>query len=671
MALPFEPWGTRFTVAGEAVSAVPGDRFVTARWTSWSMNGPDFSAVGQDLLAQLLDPFGAAFPGTTRIARSFAAEPNPPVFPRLQNFDTLALADGTVLFTWDEVMPTSLNATAKGAIYDPVSGSVAGAFSYSLTPNSNLDRWNGHDAAELASGTLLVASSQQTDAGPQLVLRVTGYARGGGAGIATFTASTAATGDQSDPAIAALPGAFALAWTDESQRVDDASGTAVRARVFANDGNPQGAELLVNTSTAGRQENAAITPLAGGGFVVVWQAAGAAGTDAGDWDIRAQRFDAAGAKLGGEIAVNTITGGEQSNAAVLALPDGSWLVAWSYNDSWIEAQYFAADGTRIGDEFRIGVGARQAGSQPRLVLASDGRVLATWDSNTGGVDGQFLDNRPPSLYGGAAGDVILGHDAGQANPHDVLVGLAGGDTLYGLAGNDYLYSGEGSDLGVAGTGNDVLLGEAGNDTLYAGDGDDYVYGGSGTNVLVGEAGVDVLISQGTGDVLYGGDGGDYLYAYGSGSTVAVGDAGNDIFVMQSGTAVAQGGDGQDYFYLGAAADTMLGGAGVDVLIGQSTGGDTGAGDFFDGGAGTDYLFLTPGNDVVRFDLQSGVDVLNGFDPAHDVLRLEGTGFTSFDQVRAATTDYGSFCIVTIDAGTALWLVGVAAADLRPEAFVLA
>ncbi|HEX2543919.1 MAG TPA: hypothetical protein VHL79_03525, partial [Ramlibacter sp.] len=51
-------------------------------------------------------------------------------------------------------------------------------------------------------------------------------------------------------------------------------------------------------------------------------------------------------------------------------------------------------------------------------------------------------------------------------------------------------------------------------------------------------------------------------------------------------------------------------------------------------------------------------------------RLRGTGLTSFEQLLARTTDHGGFAIVTVDANTALWLMGVSSGQLHDWNFAL-
>src|SRR5262245_55699499 len=95
----------------------------------------------------------------------------------------------------------------------------------------------------------------------------------------------------------------------------DASSLAVKAQVFDAAGEKVGAEILVNTATANDQDRPRITALADGGFVVTWEdsshGAGGATGDASSLAVKAQVFDAAGEKVGAEILVNTATAGAQ------------------------------------------------------------------------------------------------------------------------------------------------------------------------------------------------------------------------------------------------------------------------------------------------------------------------------------------------------------------------
>ena len=74
---------------------------------------------------------------------------------------------------------------------------------------------------------------------------------------------------------------------------------------------------------------------------------------------------------------------------------------------------------------------------------------------------------------------------------------------------------------------------------------------------------------------------------------------------------------------------------------------------------------------MRINAGSGVQVVFDFAAGgvEDSIHLSGTPLASFGQVLANTYDYGSFCIVQVDADTAVWLIGVAPSQLTAADFV--
>ena len=86
-----------------------------------------------------------------------------------------------------------------------------------------------------------------------------------------FLINFEATADQFFPSITALPdGRFLATWVafDTTQ---DGDVTAIKARLFNENGIPVLPEFLVNTEFTNDQFNPAITSLPDGGFVIVWQ----------------------------------------------------------------------------------------------------------------------------------------------------------------------------------------------------------------------------------------------------------------------------------------------------------------------------------------------------------------------------------------------------------------
>ena len=118
-----------------------------------------------------------------------------------------------------------------------------------------------------------------------------------------------------------------------------------------------------------RQVNSAIAELTGGGFVVSWADSSLVGGDSSGSGIKAQRFDSTGAKVGGEILVNTATDGNQSVPSVVALPGGGFAAVWTTFNS---AVFPASGGTRLQlfDSAAPKVGGEQAVTAPTAPIST-------------------------------------------------------------------------------------------------------------------------------------------------------------------------------------------------------------------------------------------------------------------------------------------------------------
>jgi len=413
--------------------------------------------------------------------------------------------------------------------------------------------------------------------------------------------------------IAALPGGgFVAAWVDATGPDGDLG--AIMARLFAADGTPLGAEVIVNTTATGDQFQPSITALAGGGFFVAWtdnsRGVDTAGDDASHYAIRGQLFDAAGTAVGAEFRVNLVTTYGQSQPEVLALADGRFIVAFSDTSSGLEtggddpefgairARIFNPDGSPDSDEFLVNVTTTGHQNEPQMAQLDDGRVVFTWSDYSYGVETGGDD---PS--NGAIRARILDLRETAAD----WVGTAGDDDFTGTIWNDTLVGADGDDTLTGGAGNDRLVGYVGDDCLDGGNGDDALKGKSGNDILRGGAGADRL-QGGTGaDSLFGGTAGDQLEGW-KGNDLLSGDQGDDTLNGGYGDDQLDGGDGDDSLRGGAKSDTLTGGSGTDILS---------------GGKGADtFVFRTlddsrPGAGVrdIITDYQDGIDRidLSGFD----------------------------------------------------------
>ncbi|MGB0466608.1 MAG: tandem-95 repeat protein [Pontibacterium sp.] len=238
-----------------------------------------------------------------------------------------------------------------------------------------------------------------------------------------FIISNLSAGNQEGPAITALAnGSFVALWQDYSLTGPDQDSSAVRGQLFDSMGNKSGAELQINTSTAGYQSEPTVAALDTGGFIAVWEDWSATGGDTEGTAIRGQQFDAQGIKVGEELLVNSTTASFQFTPSVVAQPGGGFVVAWmdlnaagiGGQGKLVRAQAFDTDGTKTGGEFILSTTTSDDQQTPVLSALNDGRVLALWeDSSASGGDTEGLAVR---------GQLFVAANALETTENSVLTG---------------------------------------------------------------------------------------------------------------------------------------------------------------------------------------------------------------------------------------------------------
>lgn len=276
----------------------------------------------------------------------------------------------------------------------------------------------------------------------------------------------------------------------------------------------------------------------------------------------------------------------------------------------------------------------------------DAGSLESRDTSQDGV------NASDDLPAPAAEDLWLSGD----DLDNFLSGDAGNDMLFGNAGKDAIAGGAGDDQLDGGADDDALNGGAGDDSLNAGMGADLLHGGAGDDGLAGGGNEDSLFGCDGNDNLAGGDAADAL-AGGSGNDTLAGDAGDDAL---------DGGDGCDLQTGGAGSDTLDGGAGNDTIWGQRDGEDDNAPDFLNGGADDDTLLLGAGD---YGNGGAGTDSFQLLDIGADDPPMQITDFNPQEDALVVMYDANThpdprLTMQTSASGTTLLLDGVPLANLQ-------
>ncbi|EGF93692.1 hemolysin-type calcium-binding repeat 2 copies family protein [Asticcacaulis biprosthecium C19] len=333
----------------------------------------------------------------------------------------------------------------------------------------------------------------------------------------------------------------------------------------------------------------------------------------------------------------------------------------------------------------------------RTVLGGAGNdtILMVWShyyADAAGGDGdddiRAVDDLGVQLFGDAGHDTLTG-----SSITDVLDGGAGNDSVTGGAGQDWLTGGGGNDTLTGGDHPADLTGDV---AVYSGGITDYQVTEDALTHIITVAdlrtgspdGADkldrsiealqfsegtylldaILAGVGLGGVNFTGDDGADIYVGSEDGNTAIGNGGNDTFNGNGGPDTLIGNDGADqlnggssddvlyaaapfgvykmpYYYdfiyiapildRDAAADTLTGGAGADLL-------SAGYGDNVDGGADVDTLFISfqAATAGVSFDLSLTSQTIGGgtIQNIESATWIEGSEFD--DVIRGESIGWG-------------------------------
>ena len=196
-----------------------------------------------------------------------------------------------------------------------------------------------------------------------------------------FRVTTTTTGNQHFATVGFdASGGFVISWVDDTA---DAGGQGIFAQRFAADGSKLGSEFMVNTTSASDQKYGRVAVHDDGSFVITWSSNL---QDGSFWGVFAQRVDAGGNKLGGEIQANTFTTGVQKYSTIGMDGDGNFIIAWESefqdpdSSTGVYARRFDANGVALGSEFRLNTAIANNQWGPNISVADSGEFVTVWES---------------------------------------------------------------------------------------------------------------------------------------------------------------------------------------------------------------------------------------------------------------------------------------------------
>lgn len=140
-------------------------------------------------------------------------------------------------------------------------------------------------------------------------------------------------------------------------------------------------EFQVNVRTTGAQANPTVAVDADGRTTIVWSSYYSSSGRSND--IIACRFDVTGQPLGEEFQVNTVREGNQTEPAVMADPNGAFLVAWhspGLDEEDIFARLFDPNGHAVTDEFLVNTDTEGEQLYPSIACGDTGTFAIVWES---------------------------------------------------------------------------------------------------------------------------------------------------------------------------------------------------------------------------------------------------------------------------------------------------
>ena len=214
-----------------------------------------------------------------------------------------------------------------------------------------------------------------------------------------FRVNSHTTASQYEPSVTADDaGGFVVVWSSYGQDGED---LGVFGQRFDPTGSPLGPEFRVNSFTGSFQSEPAVSGDGSGAFVVVWSGPGPLGS----YDVFAQRYDAAGAPVGGEFTINSYTTYAQFEPAIASDSTGAFVVAWTStafqdgNDDGVFAQAFDASGAALGPELQVNTYTTSVQAFPSIAAGPAGRFVVAWSSagQDGDGGGAFAQRLGPDL----------------------------------------------------------------------------------------------------------------------------------------------------------------------------------------------------------------------------------------------------------------------------------
>ncbi|MEC7765276.1 MAG: Ig-like domain-containing protein [Pseudomonadota bacterium] len=411
---------------------------------TWGSSSTASNATATYVYTQEFDADGVAETPITLIPPLFVY---PGYGPHQFSYDAEELANGTKVFGWSEVSSASTD-----GVHIRVELAGGGVVTQTLYTSATYGG-TGVDITELEDGGFVVSFLAPTAPSGRAL-----YAQRFDAdGVAQTGLMTLYTNPYNItvPKLSAVGDGYVVgfsaygtsSYVTYALTMDTGVGNDTPSAFTTVDSSPQNAGQIVD-----------VAGLADDTFAVIWTAVGVSG----NLEVMVARYDMLGTQISGATQVNTVTAGNQTAPSVLALDDGGFIVTWmsyvpgSPTSNGIYAQRFDASGAKVGGETRIDTvanGNEYAVAGEGIAQLEDGALVTAWTASFGtSSDVQFTMSELPPLANGIE-DTALAIDLTAA-----LTDTDGSETLsITLEG---FPSGATFNLGAAGPGGTWVIADA-------------------------------------------------------------------------------------------------------------------------------------------------------------------------------------------------------------------
>jgi Ca2+-binding RTX toxin-like protein len=195
---------------------------------------------------------------------------------------------------------------------------------------------------------------------------------------------------QNNPDVARLTdGSFIVTW-DSFYSEGDSDFYYIAAQRYSAAGTRIGGEMFLDNDIAGNSRHPSITALADGGFAVAWETS--LGSILDESDVYTRAFNANGSARGHSVLAHAPNEEDQYAASITATANGGYTLTFtSYGgsevDHWddIFMQRFTARGTKAGGNVQVNQFTEMDQHNSRATTLTNGNVLITWESEYAGM----------------------------------------------------------------------------------------------------------------------------------------------------------------------------------------------------------------------------------------------------------------------------------------------